>query len=254
VFEHELDYPTALTPPGSINAGKIVPGLKWILERHEDAGGTILLLAPGRRNLDDNKVLQQFARLVPVVTATWRTLSSAGWSGGPAVAAWPNEEWLLRIADDRRTRALCVLGWSERQTDPWRKAVDPVLLGGGHSALPERQLIADQVIIEALKSLTLMVMVNQSNNLAGSFDHDLTVSALRTLHQSSHVLVPDDIYTWTIAHGWPWSWLVSPTGSLSREPGKRWCRVQLARRGLFSGWSISLRGWGGGGVAAWGGG
>jgi hypothetical protein len=120
-----------------------------------------------------------------------------GWRAGARGLAESRQ--LAEIADHRGVRALCVVPWSEGEVDAWAAAVQPELLLGAEER-PVRAII-DPVVVEGLKSLTLMV--NHSNNLAGALDRRDAVAVLTTLHRGGHRLDAEAIYSWALANGWP---------------------------------------------------
>lgn len=116
------------------------------------------------------------------------------------LAAWPSRDKLGEIADDRRTTALAVVPWVEGEVDAWVAAVAPERLG-----IAEDTQIApgslDPVVVEGLKHLSLVV--NHSNNLAGSMDKRDAIAVLRMLKKGGYSLRPDAVYAWALAIGWP---------------------------------------------------
>lgn len=167
------------------------------MEQVAAVGGAPLIVAPGRSNVDGNSMLSAFARRSGVAVATWRS-PARGWSGGPVLAAWPTREKLGEIADDPRTKALCVIPWVKGELDGWTAAAMPELLGPAIAV--ENATTLDPVVVEGLKTMTSLV--NMGNNLAGSLDRRDAVAVLRTLKDGGYRLPPDPIYSWAIANEW----------------------------------------------------
>lgn len=92
-----------------------------------------------------------------------------------------------------------VVPWAEGEVDAWAVTAGPELLLGaeGGSARP----VIDPVVVEGLKSLT--VMVNHGNSLAGGLDERDAVAVLTTLHRGGHRLDAEAVYAWALANGWP---------------------------------------------------
>jgi hypothetical protein len=109
----------------------------------------------------------------------------SGWRGGPVLAAWPSERVLAEIDGDRRTSALVVLTWSPNDVAGWVAVHDPDVLSPGVVA-PEAAALSDPVVVLGIDSL--MMLVNQSNNLAGTFDRNLAVAVLLMLHDGGQRL------------------------------------------------------------------
>jgi hypothetical protein len=176
-----------------------LPAIEWVVKQQKTIGGQILLFVPSKGDLSQaHNHVSQFANTPGVVVGPWRGYIS-NWSGGPVLAAWPTREKLGEVADDPRTRALCVIPFAEGETTAWEQAVHPELLAGAVEATAGPEL--DPVVIVGLTTLTQRV--NHANNLAGSLDHRDAVAVLRTLHKGGYQLSSDDVYTWALVNGWP---------------------------------------------------
>ncbi len=197
MFERRRDIPRAITGGPGDDPDAAKRAVQWLAQMTRDLGGQPLLYAPGRTNYQRDPILLPLSR--QIMTETWKTLNNARWSGGPVLAAWPNEERLALIDGDRRTAALCVLAWSPRDSSAWSSAYDPQILSPGVGRSPTVQL--DPVVEQGLTTLTRLV--NHANNLAGSMDRRDAVVVLRTLHEGGHQLDPDAIYAWALSKDWP---------------------------------------------------
>lgn len=193
-------YPCAVTCDGAREPERAQEAaIEWIAEQHKVTGGQILLYVPKKGDLDvTNNRISQMAKVSGVVVGTWRGYIG-DWSGGPVLAAWPSREKLAEVADDRRTRALCVIPWVEGETTAWEQAVNPQLLTGASSAAAGPEL--HRVVAVGLEHLSNMV--NHANELAGALDHRDAVAVLRTLHRGGYQLPADAVYAWALANGWP---------------------------------------------------
>lgn len=132
-------------------------------------------------------------------TETARTLSAVGLPLHVVLAVWPTADTLARISDGR-PRALCVVQWTEEQTNDWLAANSALDLSGKARALVA-PTIADPVIRAALEDLTRSI--NLGNRLYQPEDRDLAILTLHSLHQHRHALDPDELYRWVIANAWP---------------------------------------------------
>lgn len=184
--------------PNAADQQAVARAVQWFLQTFAELGGEALLYMPGRSNIEAEPRLRALSQRVK--TETWRTLTNSRWSGGPVLAAWPNEEHLARIDDDRRTTALCLLVWNEEQAAAWAAAHHPKRLSPGAGA-PATATVADPVVGKGLETLTRLV--NHANQLAGSMDRRDAVNVLQTLHDGGHHLDPANIYAWALANGWP---------------------------------------------------
>ncbi|HEY3008733.1 MAG TPA: hypothetical protein VGJ63_11820 [Micromonosporaceae bacterium] len=198
MFEVKRDYPTALAADPKQPNLALRTAFQWVVAKQREVGGSILLYAPGKQNIDGNNLLAEFCRRAGVQVATWRTGAWA-WDGGPVLAAWPSRNKLAEIADHHGVRALCVVPWADGEVDAWATAANPELLLGAEE--PAVRAVTDPVVVEGLKSLTLMV--NHSNHLASALDRRDAVAVLTTLHLGGHRLDADAIYAWSLANGWP---------------------------------------------------
>lgn len=198
--DREREYPCAVTCSGSREPERAqLAAIRWVVEQQTVIGGQILLFVPMKSSLKSmNNRISHLATRPGVVVGTWRGQIS-GWSGGPVLAAWPSRQKLAEIADNSRTRALCVIPWAEGETTAWEQAVRPELLAGATSAFIGPTL--DQVVAVGLTHLT--EMVNHANNLAGSLDRRDAVAVMRTLHKGGYQLPAEAVYAWALAHGWP---------------------------------------------------
>lgn len=200
MFETERDCPAAITQNGARAPERAQrAAITWTLRKRAELGGTVLLFVPQKGTLARNdNLIARLATQPGVVVATWRG-GVSGWSGGPVLAAWPSREKLAEIADDPRTRALCVIPWLEKDTTAWESAVRPERLDEAAPAPTAPRL--DPVVMTGLTHLTHSV--NHGNNLASALDYRDAVAVLRTLHRGGYGLPADDIYAWALAHGWP---------------------------------------------------
>jgi hypothetical protein len=205
MFDAKRDYPSALAADPKQPDLALRTGFQWVLAQHQEVGGRILVYAPGKQNVNQNSLLSAFCKRPGIEVATWRQ-SPWGWGGGPALAAWPSRDKLAEIADHRGVRALCVVPWAAGEVDAWATSASPeLLLGAETRTVPA---IADPVVVEALKSVT--VMVNHGNALAGALDKRDAVASLTTLHRAGYRFDSDAIYAWALANDWradaDWHW------------------------------------------------
>jgi len=200
MFERERNYPTAVTVSGAEDPdGSQREAVTWAIAQHKEVGGRILIFVPSKVDLSSmDNLLAQLAQAPGVVVGTKRD-RAGDWSGGSVIAAWPTRETLGFIADDRRTRALCVIPWGDEEVAPWKSAAKPELLGAAEPADLVSKL--DPVVVAGLKQLTRMV--NHSNNLAGGLDQRDAVAVIRVLNGAGYKLPADDVYSWAISNGWP---------------------------------------------------
>ncbi|HEY5475388.1 MAG TPA: hypothetical protein VIK11_01620 [Tepidiformaceae bacterium] len=198
MFERKRNIPRAIAGPNAVDQQAVERAVRWVLQKDVEQSGQSLLYMPARPNVEAEPRLQALSRQVQ--TETWKTLSGSRWTGGPVLAAWPDEKHLAQIDSDGRTSALCLLVWNDRDAAGWAAAHQPEQLSPGAS-MPAPASVADPVVGEGLKTLT--ALVNHGNQLAGSMDHRDAVNVLQTLQDGGHRLDPQGIYAWALANGWP---------------------------------------------------
>ena len=197
MFEHRHDYPMAVTAATGAGRDVVQLAIDWLRRTTDDVGGQPLVYLPNKAAIREQPLL---ARLEGwAVVTTWKSFGS--WAGGAVLAAWPTTERLAEVADDPRTRALCVVPNSPTEVAAWVRAYRPVTLPPTLAvATPEPALIADPVVVEGLKTLT--AIVNVTSLYASGGDRDKAVEVLLTLHDGGHRMNADDARAWALAHGW----------------------------------------------------
>ena len=194
------NYPVAVTASSAADRNSVKAAVVWILQRAEEQDGQVLVYSPGRQNAGYDPVLSRLSQTSGVASETWQTLRRTRWRGGPVLAAWPDQKHLAEIAEDRRTSALCVVPWLEKDVDAWVRARSPQQLGGLATAASEKPLVSNPVVVQGLR--TLSHSVNHANALAGSMDRRDAIAVLQTLDDGRYPLVAEDIYAWALANGW----------------------------------------------------
>jgi hypothetical protein len=193
--------PHALAGPVAQDRDAAAHAVAWVLHQQSSLGGQVLLYVPQRDSAGNEPLLARLARSPGVVTATWRNYaSSADWSGGPVLAAWPDADHLGRVDGDPRSRALCVLAWTVPDVDAWARARSPLQLGAAALEFPDAVSL-DPVVRVALRRLGQMV--NHANNLAGVLDRRDAIAVLTVLHRAGYRLPKDEVCAFALAQGWP---------------------------------------------------
>ncbi|HEY6688973.1 MAG TPA: hypothetical protein VI094_22505 [Propionibacteriaceae bacterium] len=197
MFERAPNYPIAVTAASGADRTAVRLAVEWLRNTTADVGGQPLVYVPNRPSLREWPILANLDGWA--VVATWK--SFGGWSGGAVLAAWPDAKHLALIADDDRTRALCVVPWNESEVAPWIRAYHPVTLPPTLTvAKRQPEIISDPVAVEGLHDLTAIVNVQSLYSSAG--DRDRAVAVLLALHDGGHDVVPEDTGAWAMAHGW----------------------------------------------------
>jgi hypothetical protein len=197
MFERVPNYPMAVTAASGADKTAVRLAVEWLRNTTDDVGGQPLVYVPNRPSLREWAILANLNGWA--VVATWKSFGA--WSGGAVLAAWPDTEHLARIADDDRTRALCVVPWGESEVAAWLRAYRPVTLPPTLKlAEPKPEIISDPVALEGLKDLTAIVNVQSPYSSAG--DRDRAVAVLLALHDGGCGVDPEDTRAWAMAHGW----------------------------------------------------
>ncbi|MCZ2813159.1 hypothetical protein O2W15_17135 [Modestobacter sp. VKM Ac-2979] len=196
MLEEVRAIPRALASHPADDSRSVARAIRWFLQAAERVGGQPLLLVP-RRNFDgfDRPLVDLSKR---IQTETWKTFTGCHWPGGPVLAAWPDRDQVAKLDADRRTSALCVLIWSERDVAAWSAAHLPEMLSPTATP-PSPSTVSDPAVERGLETVT--TLINQSNGLTG-YGRDIAVTALLTLHDAGYQLDPEEIYAWTLSKGW----------------------------------------------------
>jgi hypothetical protein len=198
MFERVPDYPMAVTAASGPDSTAVRLAVEWLQNTTAEVGGQPLVYAPNRASIREWPILAELDGWA--VVTTWKT-STGAWSGGAVLAAWPDAEHLAVLADDGRTRALCVVPWREPEVAAWVRAYRPVTLPTTLAiATPQPEIVSDPVAVEGLKTLTAIINVTSLYASAGG--RDRAVEVLLTLHDGGHGVNPEDARGWAMAHGW----------------------------------------------------
>ena len=122
------DYPAAIAGPRSVDPRSATLALAWFADQVVALGGEPLVYLPTRSSVRDAHVLPYVVASAAITTHSWRTLTANTWEGGVVLAAWPDAARLSRIANDERTRALCVLSSETHDLSQWQSIARPVAL------------------------------------------------------------------------------------------------------------------------------
>jgi hypothetical protein len=111
MFERVPNYPMAVTAASGADKTAVRLAVEWLRSTTADVGGQPLVYGPNRPSLRAWPILADLDAWA--VVATWKSFGA--WFGGAVLAAWPNAKHLALVADDDRTRALCVVPWGEAE-------------------------------------------------------------------------------------------------------------------------------------------
>lgn len=84
------------------------------------------------------------------------------------------------------------------QAAQWKARWSPTV--PGEASKPPVELISDTVIVEALKSLS--ILINKGNGLLTTRDQDWAKDVLRILRNKGHTTDPNALKSWAIKDGW----------------------------------------------------
>ena len=192
----QRQYPTAVTAPSYGKPEVTQRAAAWLERQHEQFGGALLVLFPD----------QQAAREDPALVAlgqrhqwtTQKSMARKRWPGGPLLAAWPDQQTLGELSENKRVTALCVVPHSDEEVAAWVAAVRPEQLTPGYQpGVHVNQL--DPVVVKGLETLD---GPGRIQNLSGSLDQRDGKRVLRTLHEGGYDLAPEALYAWALAAGW----------------------------------------------------
>lgn len=171
--------------------------IRWCLAKRQ-VTEQFLIQVPQRASLNEHKALVRAADRHDTLVGTWQRRAS-GWSGGPALAAWPDRQHLAELLDDRRTTSLCVLPWGDDELRAWVRARRPERLGL-HLAVPEAEepLVQDPVVRAAMKTITILAHEGRTVHQ----DRLRVNEVLLLLRRDGRVLVPEELEAWALANNW----------------------------------------------------
>jgi hypothetical protein len=170
-----------------------------------------LLITPVKDQLEYSSVSSVFGDLKAgrriqlgrreIRPVTWKTYPprNPSWLGGPVLALWPDQKFLGKLHDDIRVKALCVVPGSMKEVQAWVTATKANDLRSGSRAPGPAAL--NPVVEQAMLDLT--ISLNHNNLLLGSIDKAEAITTLQVLHKAGYPLDPENLESWTLAHGWP---------------------------------------------------
>ncbi|MEU8366999.1 hypothetical protein [Micromonospora tulbaghiae] len=197
MFDRNVDYPTAVA---SYDDAGVDAAIDWCYEHMED-GDTLSVWTSLKSNLRACPQLEQLVnRHSNVEHITSRGAGSVR-SKGPVLMAWADMDDLGKLVQfsGRRIRALCVISFDDEAIMPWVSAVKPTVLGDD-SAWKNLTADLDQVVIEAMKSLTRTI--NHNNTISAGFEKDQVVSTLLALRDADIKMDGEAMQGWALANGW----------------------------------------------------
>lgn len=133
---------------------------------------------------------------VQVQVFTDRTCPGA--FAGLLLVPWANGA-MVGSAEECRPAAICAMPWGEDDLDDWKRAYDPIDVRTGEP-LGEAQVELTPLVAQALISLT--ASVNLSTGIHHPSDARRVRQLLKALYIAGEPLVPAEIRTWALAHGW----------------------------------------------------
>jgi hypothetical protein len=174
-----LQYQTAVASYDDDGGGAAI---NWCCDQIED-GDTLTVWTSLKANLRNCPELERFVTDHSNVTHVTGRGGASIRDTGPVLMAWPDTSDIGELVcyGGGRIRALCVITWNEDAIRPWVSAVRPTILGD-ESPWHATVLELDLVVVEAMKSLTLLI--NHNNTISAGYEKDMVVSALLSLHDA----------------------------------------------------------------------
>lgn len=199
MFERRRRYDAAYCHKEPCGDEEIVVALKWLDERRTPGAGRILVLSPGRANVEHSPVLHHLSTALHFETERTFPKQQYRWRGGIALALWPTAKMLALLDDAPQLAALAAVPWQLKDLDVWRAATCPLDLLGRVERLYE-PTIADPVVRVAIEHLT--AGVNLGTGLTHPSDRARAIETFRLLRKAGHSWSPDEIHAWALANGW----------------------------------------------------
>lgn len=169
----------------------------WLEQRQLEVGGQILVYAL----LFDHPGLAGYRHDRGVRLASHKYARGVlGWDGGPVLALNPSRDSVGTIAEDPRTRALCVLASQHISTlkpvDGWRLAARPRPLG----AVPPVTAHPDAVAaVAGLRAIQAVIEADPDGLPRRRAERARIVAQLRATGRCPGA---NDAYAWALVNGW----------------------------------------------------
>jgi hypothetical protein len=196
MFDRDVDYPVAVS---SYTDEGVEAAIDWCVEHIED-GDTLSVWTALKSNLENCSALDTLVRGHSNVEHITGRGSGYPSGPGPVLMAWADMDDIGKLVrHGRGIRALCVINWNEKWLQPWVTAVKPTILGDA-SLWEDEGTDLDPVLVEALKSMTLVI--NHNNTISAGFEKDIVVSSLLALRAARIPMDGEAIQAWALAHGW----------------------------------------------------
>lgn len=189
------DIPRALALNGTNSRQDMITAINWIIDHTESQ--KILVVRPTKNDLSHSyPELAQFLKHRAVSDTSYRTAPT--YFQGPVLLLWPDSKTIGTYNQSSDTTALCVVEGSRNAAIPWAQAFKPEILNG---ELNSDAAALEPIVEIALESIGLSA--NHNNRFISTYDRDVAVNGIRSLLTRGHTLIPADVYSWTLANGWP---------------------------------------------------
>jgi hypothetical protein len=198
MLEHGWKYEAVLVdaaPAGDIRELRLAT--TWATKHARQMKTSISVIAPEKRAFRDHPGLWD----LPFGTfeqLTWRTIHQHELRP-VIIACWPNEKLLADLDTLQQLRALCVVSHDNKEVLGWRVARRVIDLLNPAAPSPPT-LIADPIVLAAMKSLT--IRVDHGTMLAHSRGKAATVQMLQILRRDGYEFTTAELRAWAIANGW----------------------------------------------------
>jgi hypothetical protein len=181
----------------------------WIEDHQREVGGQTLVYALWGASVNEHPGLSGYRRWPNRDWDRRVRLAShkggrgvVGWDGGPVLAIWPSRESLGAIAEDPRTRGLCVLTSQDiamlKCVDGWRLAARPLPLGPVPPVTAHPDAI-DAVAVAGLRALQAVIGADPEGLSRQRAERAMILARLRALGRTPR---PNDAYAWALVNGW----------------------------------------------------
>jgi hypothetical protein len=171
----------------------------WLEQRQLEVGGQILVYALWF----DHPGLSDYRHDRRVRLASHKyDRGVLGWDGGPVLALNPSRDSVGTIAEDPRTRALCVLTSQHISTlksvDGWRLAARPCPLGAVPPVAAHPGAV-DAVAVAGLRAIQPVIEADPDGLPRQRAERARIVAQLRATGRCPRA---NDAYAWALVNGW----------------------------------------------------
>lgn len=189
------DFDRAIT--GNTDEGQKA-ALMWVTARLKKNQRILVSLPSKSATPEDGPLADAIAWYPSLFAISYPRKPAHSWDGGPVISYCETERAIHSHERSPYATCLCVIQFSETDTQAWEMATSPSRLVDVQGDVEPLEL--DPVVIAALEDMT--AMVNLSTGLANSSDKSVAIISVKRLHAGGYDLPVETIKAWCLRNGW----------------------------------------------------